>query len=242
MKSKKFLIAGTIALLCQSTVSAQPERRRAWDDIDSNVVRRDTITKEGFTLIWVEKETAFVDSTRTRMIETFFTTYPKQIALYNKEGRRTVRIVIDPEYKGVAAAGGGVIRVNPEWMIKNPQDIDVVTHEGMHVVQSYPGGAGPGWITEGVADYVRHKMGVNNKAGNWSLTPFRDSHHYTNAYRITARFFVWIESKHGNDFVKKLDNAMRTKTYTEAFWKEQTGKTVDELWDTYKTDPRIEGI
>jgi hypothetical protein len=124
-------------------------------------------------------------------------------------------------------------------MKKNPEDIDVVTHEGMHIVQSYPGGAGPGWVTEGVADYVRYKMGVNNAAGNWSLPALRENHHYTNAYRVTARFFVWIESKHGEGLVKKLDHAMRSKEYSEEFWKTHTGKTVDELWADYKADPAL---
>ena len=37
----------------------------------------------------------------------------------------------------------------------------------------------------------------------------------------------------------KLDKAMRTKTYNADFWKEQTGKTVDELWDLYAANPVI---
>ncbi|MCH5718484.1 basic secretory family protein [Niabella hibiscisoli] len=127
------------------------------------------------------------------MIETFFKVYPQEAKLYNKNTRKLVTFVIDPEYTAVAAASGGVIKVNPEWMIKNPEDLDVVTHEAMHIVQSYPGWAGPGWITEGIADYVRHKLGVNNAASKWSLPALTDKHKYTDAYRVTARFFVWVE-------------------------------------------------
>jgi hypothetical protein len=32
----------------------------------------------------------------------------------------------------------------------------VLTHEMMHIVQSYPDGQ-PGWLVEGIADYVRWK-------------------------------------------------------------------------------------
>ncbi len=238
MKSKKLWLG---ALLLAGTLYASAQRGESgrWDRDDKDVVRRDTLTQDGYTLIWVEKLEDFSDSTRARMIRTFFQTYPAQAAIYNPESRKTVRIVMDPGYKGVAAAGSGVIRVNPDWMKKNPEDIDVVTHEGMHIVQSYPGGAGPGWVTEGVADYVRYKMGVNNAAGNWSLPALKENHHYTNAYRVTARFFVWIESKHGEGLVKKLDHAMRSKEYSEEFWKTHTGKTVDELWTDYKADPAL---
>ena len=203
-------------------------------------VSGDTITEKGFTLIFVNKAEGFNDTTGKRMIATFFKTYPEQVALYNSGSLKTVTLIIDPAYTGVAAAGGGVIRVNPEWMKKNPEDIDVVTHEAMHIVQAYPHGAGPGWITEGIADYVRYKMGVNNKAGNWSLPAYKEGQHYTNAYRVTARFFVWIEKKYSSDIIQKLDKAMRTKTYTAAFWKEQAGKTVDELWQEYAAAPAIQ--
>jgi len=219
---------------------SQKAPKRSWEDIDlSNAVSNDTIKRKGFTIVFINQSEKFSKKTGERMIETFFKVYPQEARLYNKNTRKLVTFIIDPGYNGVAAASGGVIRVNPEWMIKNPEDLDVVTHEAMHIVQNYPGGAGPGWVTEGVADYVRYKLGVNNKAGNWSLPEFSEKQHYTNAYRVTARFFVWIEKNYNKKLVKKLDHAMRTKTYTDDFWKKETGKTVDELWDNYKKNPKI---
>ncbi|HMR83270.1 MAG TPA: basic secretory protein-like protein [Niabella sp.] len=219
---------------------SQKASRRSWEDIDlSNAISNDTIKRKAFTIVFINKSEKFSKKTGERMIETFFKVYPQEARLYNRNTRKLVTFIIDPEYTGVAAASGGVIKVNPEWMIKNPEDLDVVTHEAMHIVQNYPGGAGPGWVTEGVADYVRYKLGVNNTAGNWSLPEFSEKQHYTNAYRVTARFFVWIEKNHNRKLVKQLDHAMRTKTYTENFWKKETGKTVDELWDDYKKNPKI---
>ncbi|MGC4232086.1 MAG: basic secretory protein-like protein [Niabella sp.] len=219
---------------------SQNASKRSWEDIDlSGAISNDTIKRKGFTIVFINKSEKFSKRTGERMIETFFKVYPKEARLYNRNTRKLVTFVIDPRYTGVAAASNGVIKVNPEWMIKNPEDIDVVTHEVMHIVQNYPGGAGPGWVTEGVADYVRYKLGVNNAAGNWRLPEFSEKQHYTNAYRVTARFFVWIEKNYNKKLVKKLDHAMRTKTYTEDFWKKETGKTVDELWDNYKKNPKI---
>lgn len=234
-------IISVLSFICIALpVISQNAPKRNWEDIDlSLAVSNDTIKRKGFTIVFINQSEHFSKSTGERMIETFFKVYPQEARLYNRNTRKLITFVIDPGYTGVAAASGGVIKVNPEWMIKNPEDLDVVTHEAMHIVQNYPGGAGPGWITEGVADYVRYKLGVNNAVGNWSLPELSEKHHYTNAYRVTARFFVWIEKNYNRKLVKKLDHAMRTKTYTKDFWKKETGKTVDELWDDYKKNPEI---
>ena len=109
----------------------------------------------------------------------------------------------------------------------------------MHIVQAYPHGAGPGWITEGIADYVRYKLGVNNEAGGWKLTEYNSKQNYQNAYRITARFFVWLEKHFDKNLVKKLNTVMHNKQYTPSFWQEETGKTIDELWKSYSENPSI---
>lgn len=234
-------IISVLSLICIVLPGiSQNASRRSWEDINlSNAISNDTIKRKKFTIVFINQSEKFSKHTGKRMIETFFKVYPQEARLYNRHTRKLVTFVIDPGYTGVAAASNGIIKVNPEWMIKNPEDLDVVTHEAMHIVQNYPGGAGPGWVTEGVADYVRYKLGVNNAAANWSLPAFSEKQHYTNAYRVTARFFVWIEKNHSKKLVKKLDHAMRTKTYTQDFWKKETGKTVDELWNDYKNNPKI---
>lgn len=234
---KKF---GAIALLLFVGASTGVQAQKHWSRIYSDQdLSRDTVTKKGVTLIFINKEEGFSKQTQQRMTETFFEVYPKEIKTYNKKAAKQVAMIIDPEYKGVAATSGTVIRVNPEWMEKHPEDLDVVTHEAMHIVQSYHGHSGPGWITEGIADFVRNEFGVNNKAAGWSLTPFNEKQSYTNAYRITARFFVWITKNYKKDFVQKLNTAMREGTYKEEYWKDQTGKTVEELWSIYSKNPII---
>src|SRR6202000_3023031 len=116
---------------------------------------RDTIKKNKLTLIFINKDTAFSAVTKQRLTDAFFIVYPEEIKTYNKESATQVTFVIDPAYKGVAATGGGVVRFNPAWFAKNPEDIDVVTHEVMHIVQNYGRNEVPGWLTEGIADYGR---------------------------------------------------------------------------------------
>jgi len=124
-------------------------------------------------------------------------------------------------------------------MMAHPKDIDVVTHEVMHIVQEYGYSAGPVWLTEGIADYARAKFGVDNAGANWTLPEYKASQSYTNSYRVTARFFIWIEKNVKPGFVKDVDAQLRKHTYTENTWKGETGKTLDELWADYSANPAI---
>lgn len=195
------------------------------------------VTRNGYTLTFLNNSASFDPALKQRMIETFFKVYPILANDFNKNTDKAVTFSIDTAYKGVAATGGGRIVYNPEWFVKHPGDIDVVTHEVMHVVQNYGNGGGPGWLTEGIADYVRFKYGVDNPGANWTLTPFKPEHSYKNAYRITARFLNWLETHGNKGIVVKLDNIMRTHTYSATTWQDLTGKSVDELWTAYAANP-----
>ncbi|CAF3883069.1 unnamed protein product [Rotaria sp. Silwood1] len=132
--------------------------------------------------------------------------------------QRDVQITIDPGYSGVAYTLGRIIVISAKWLRDNPQDTDVITHEGMHVVQGYPR-YDPSWLVEGIADYSRWKYGINNPAGGWSLPNFVSSQYYTNSYRITARFLAWCEKFYPN-IVNQLDAAMRNNVYSADSWKQ----------------------
>jgi hypothetical protein len=209
-------------------------RRYDWNNRNNNkIYRSDSTTKKGYTLVFEVQDSAFSTVTQKRLTEAFFTVYPQEAARFNPATMKKVVFIADPSYKGVAATSNGIIRCNPQWLASHPEDIDVITHEAMHIVQSYHRGNTPGWLTEGIADYVRYKYGVNNEKGGWSLTPFRPEHHYTNAYRITARFLVWVEKNVDGKIVDEMNKAAYDGVYEEGLWKKYTGKTVDELWTMY---------
>jgi len=109
----------------------------------------------------------------------------------------------------------------------------------MHIVQDYGQSTGPGWLTEGIADYARNKFGVNNAAANWSLPVYNPAQNYTDAYRVTARFLLWIEKKVQPGVVKDFDQQLRLHKFTDARWKKETGKTLGELWKSYTENPEI---
>lgn len=235
----KFVLTLTILFIGGLILNVNAQNWRNTKKDIEKAVDVDTLTKKGYTLVWINKEASFNPELKQELIETFFKTYPKLAKTFNKKTRKEVVFVIDPDYDGVAATAGGIVRYSPKWFAKNPKDIDVVTHEVMHIVQAYEGKSGPWWVTEGIADWVRFKYGVANEAGGWKLPAFDAKHSYENGYRITARFFEWVEKKVKKNTMKKLDYAMRNHTYSSDFWKEQTGKTIDELWADYKLNPAI---
>ena len=194
--------------------------------------------RDGLNLVITNDAPGFDPKEQTRLIDTFFTVYPKMMAEYNKDAPKSVTIAIDSSYHGVAATGADVIHCNPDWFRRNPEDIDVITHEGMHVVQQYKRG-GPGWLTEGLADYARAKFGVNNPNAHWTLPDYKEGQSYTDAYRVTARFLLWLEKHVKPGLAVTLDKAMRDGTYTPDIWKQQTGKTLDELWQDYGKNPAL---
>ncbi len=197
------------------------------------------IQRDGLVLRFLNNDPSFSAVLKERMIKTFFEVYPVLRQTYNKNAATEVTFSVDTAYKGVAAAGGGRIVYNPQWFQKQPGDIDVVTHEVMHIVQNYGRGGGPGWLTEGIADYVRFKFGVDNQGAGWALPAFKPEHHYKNAYRVTARFLHWLEINGHAGIVIRLDEAMRAHTYQEELWKTITGKSLDDLWLTYSQNPTI---
>ena len=195
--------------------------------------------EKGYKLTFINYDASFDTVEQQRMVKTFFTVYPELAQTYNPKTLKSVTMVIDTAYNGVAATANGRVTVSNKWMHKRPEDIDVVTHEVMHIVQDYGHSHGPGWLTEGIADYARYKFGVNNAAANWTLPDYKPTQNYDNAYRITARFLVWIEAKVKPGAVKILDQQMRDHTFTDNTWKDLTGKTVDELWKDYSANPAI---
>jgi hypothetical protein len=230
-----------LPLCCLLLLWGRTGAQSGWRSLPiDHMVSRDTIRKMGYTLVFLNQDSALDPKVRQGLIDAFFAVYPQEAAAYNPQALRSVIIFVDPAYQGVAATADGITRINPKWFHRNPEDIDVVTHEMMHIVQAYPSVAGPGWLTEGIADYARYTFGVNNAAAHWRLPSYSAGQNYTNSYRITARFLVWLEAKKQPGLVRQLDSVMRSGTYTAETWQQLTGKTVDEWWKVYTDNPNYE--
>jgi len=227
---KKFLFVN-LFFVCFTIAAASAQAQ--------TIPSTNVITEGKYKLTFINYDVTLDTALQHRMIRTFFIVYPELAKAYNKNTLNEVTMVIDTTYKGVAETANGKVTISSRWMHSRPEDIDVITHEVMHIVQDYGNSTGPGWLTEGIADYVRYKFGVNNAAAKWALPAYKNTQNYDNAYRVTARFLLWMEEKVKPGIVKELDSRLRKHTFTDNTFKELTGKTVDELWKTYSADPTV---
>jgi hypothetical protein len=192
------------------------------------------VARGDYVLDFRDPDGAASDVFAERMIEQFFRIYPRLVADFNPEASLRVIFVIQDDDKGVASADNGTVTYHMGWFRKNPADIDVVTHELMHVVQAYQGKA-PGWLTEGIADYVRDVYGTANAETGWALRPPVPGSNYTDGYTTTAAFLQWLETAKAPGIVKLLDRQARAGVYGEASWLAAGGAPVEALWEAYQS-------
>jgi Peptidase of plants and bacteria len=144
--------------------------------------------------------------------------------------RTTVSLTLRNNYNGVAAAGGGRITGSVRYFKAHPEDFGAMVHETVHVVQSYRTRGNPGWLVEGIADYVRFYRYEKDPRP----PPRPDRARYDGSYRVTARFLNYVAEKYDKDLVRKLNTAMREGEYKPELWQALTKKTVQELGEEWK--------
>jgi hypothetical protein len=136
-----------------------------------------------------------------------------------------IRMTMRANYNGVAEASGDRITGSVKYFKANPNDIGAMVHETAHCVQLYRGRRNPGWLVEGVADYVRFFKYESTKPK--PLSPERAK--FDGSYRTTAAFLAFVTEQHNPQIVRELNALMRAGQYRPEVWKELTGLTVEEL-------------
>ena len=75
----KFFVIILLTLIANSSI-AQNE----WNNTSpANDISRDTILKEGYALIFINKDSTFDKTEQRNLISTFFTVYPEEVKEYN---------------------------------------------------------------------------------------------------------------------------------------------------------------
>jgi hypothetical protein len=172
--------------------------------------------------------------------------YPKLVVMLPSEGFAApskVTLKFRNDMGGLpASAGGGQINLNSIWFRKElkREALGSVVHEMVHIIQSYGRGRGgnrvPGWIVEGIPDYIRWFLYEPQSKGAEITARNLESAKFDASYRITGNFLDWVVKTHGEASVQKLNAAARNGEYSEEFWKRLTGKSVQELGEEWKKD------
>lgn len=173
--------------------------------------------------------------------------YPRLVKLLPSEGYEAPKqatIVFSAGMRGVAATGGTRVRCAAAWFRQNLQGEakGAVVHELAHVVQNYgiarrtnPNATRtPGWIVEGICDYIRWFLYEPQTRGAEITSRNIARARYDGNYRISANFLNWVTETYCKDIVPRLNVAARQGKYTEELWKSATGHTVQELGEEWK--------
>ena len=141
----------------------------------------------------------------------------------------TIRLVVKKDLNIPGATTGATIQVSAKWVGEHPDDFGMVIHELTHVIQGYPPGTQPGWLVEGIADYVRY----------WRFEPEKPHGRvgpqasYRDGYGTTGAFLAWLIHKYDHRIVRRLDDALRHRQYDESIFRAATGKDLDALWTEF---------
>jgi len=161
---------------------------------------------------------------------------PKIAALLPSEGfalPKSVMLRFENDKKGVAGTSGDKITIAADYVRGHMNDLGMVIHELTHVVQAYPkekeGFTKPGWLVEGIADYIR-LYHFEPDAPRPRVNPDKAS--YRDSYKTSAVFLVWLEHRYAG-IVKKLNAALRAGRFKEKLFADCAGKSLDDLWHDF---------
>jgi len=186
--------------------------------------------------------TDYAEKRLAPMIDTW---YPRIVAMLPSEGFTApskVKIQLAKHMRGVADTAGTRIRCAGPWFRENldGEAVGAVFHELVHVVQGYgrvrraPGAENPGWLVEGIADYLRFYL-LEPATRGADISPDRaDRVQYNQSYRVTANFLNWVVQNRNKEVVSKLNVALRQGTYKKELWGSLTGSAPEELNTQWK--------
>ena len=170
--------------------------------------------------------------------------YPKIVAMLPSDGYTAptkFNLTIHP-MEGVAYTTGTDIYASSSWLSSqlDGEAVGSIVHEMVHVVQQYHYQDVPGWLTEGMADYIRwFKYEPQSHGADivWMRHRGKNfSPKYDASYRITANFLNWVAEKYDANIVMEVSAAMRSGNYNADLWKQKTGKTVEDLGAEWKKE------
>jgi hypothetical protein len=156
-----------------------------------------------------------------------------------------VTLILD-DSDGLAYTSHATIHLSLGWISEHAARRDVhasayefkgvILHELTHVLQFDGGGSAPWWFIEGLADYVRLSGGFGAK--HWKREGEGGS--WEDGYDTTAVFFNWLNTSLGEEVLQTMNHRLERKPWDGAWWAEITGRTIKQLWHTYKNGTKLD--
>ncbi|QVL35001.1 discoidin domain-containing protein [Telmatocola sphagniphila] len=165
-----------------------------------------------------------------RICERQYTMINEELKSEGFKPARSIRLTMKNDYDGVAYASGSRIVGSVKFFKSHPEDMGAFVHETVHVVQQYRTRGNPGWLVEGIADYIRFFKYEPGKAGRLNAERAR----YNGSYRTTAAFLNYLSEKYDPLIVQKLNKMLREGEYKEEAFQVLTKKTVQELDEEWR--------
>lgn len=141
-----------------------------------------------------------------------------------------IHLVIKDSNNGVAYSSGGAITIMSGWIEKQPDDLGLVVHEVVHIVQNYPGGS-EFWVVEGIADYLRWAIYEGKPLAWFPVDPKPDG--YRGGYRVAGGFLLWLEATKAPGIVRQLNSALRKREYRPELVEKWAGAPLGTLYHEY---------
>ena len=171
--------------------------------------------------------------------------YPRIVALLSSDGHRApthVTLRFRHDMGGVpASASGASVHLNSQWFRGELQREarGAVVHELVHVVQDYgrvrrvraDARPVPGWIVEGIPDYIRWFLYEPQTQGAEVRDP---EARFDASYRVSANFLDWVFRTRGSGVLRQLNAAAREGRYSADAWVTWTGSTVEVLGSEWR--------
>ncbi len=148
---------------------------------------------------------------------------------------RRIDLMVRADYRGVSGMSGTRIVASADHFRRHRKDDDgAILHETVHVAQGYRRGPRPGWLVEGISDYVRFFKWEPEKLGRIDPATAR----YDRGYRVTAASLAYLVERYDREINRRLNRALRAGEYDDDLFRQFTGKTVQELDEEWRATLR----
>ena len=176
--------------------------------------------------------------------------YPKILGLLTDDASRLPAqfdIIFKKHGADLAVTSGQKIYVSAEWFTSSPTNLEweakspanlemVLVHEMVHVTQRFRSKV-PFYWGEGMADYVRYKLGYTN---GWSCPQCSEEYpHYTSGYWCAGAFLLYVDATYGSNIVRQFNRELERGKYSEKFFPKQRPRAYRICGRNFSKLPRL---